>query len=582
MEEPMNGLKKEGVTASDSTPVSEVSDSDQSGTTGKPKIRKAEEFSGGAQENPNTTTSSSSPGIEKQHSKRRRIVSKKFSYDVGISYKEEKFLSLATANSLVDTSAPKVAPVQAPVYHPTLKEWEDPMAFIRSIQKEGEKFGIVKIVAPPGWKPPFGADKDNIRVETKLQVVNRLGEGVPYGDGKTYTVDEYEAQAGAFREAWIAKMRKAEGESWEPTVGAMERCFWDIVGGKYAEKVKVEYGSDIDTLRGGSGFPVCSREKERDLRDSVVPDFDNPEYYASCGWNLNNIPNVPSSFLTHISDEKISGINVPWMYMGMLFSAFCWHNEDSHLYSTSYMHYGAAKTWYGIPGSQAHQFIKAMRSLMPRRFSEDPDLLDHLVTMVNPSWLIHRGVDVCTATHTPGSFIVTFPSAYHAGFSHGYNCAEAVNFALSDWIPYGRKCVDEYSNRGRRPVVSFDKLICTVAKLDSHMLSKRELHILRDELLNIKQREGFWRKRLFDLGVRRSVRIPDSSTSDKKDMQRACSVCNQPCSLSCMVCQCSPLKTVCVKHHDKLCACDVSSKCFVFWRGIKDLEALLQQIDAYM
>ena len=147
------------------------------------------------------------------------------------------------------------------------------------------------------------------------------------------------------------------------------------------------------------------------------------------------MPRVPSSLLTHIQDEKISGINVPWMYMGMMFATFCWHNEDSHLNSVSYLHYGAPKTWYGIPGKYAQRFIKAMRSIMPRRFREEPDILDHLVTMVDPSWLINRGVPVCTATQTPGDFIVTFPSAYHAGFSHGYNCGEAVNFCYSRVAP---------------------------------------------------------------------------------------------------------------------------------------------------
>lgn len=37
--------------------------------------------------------------------------------------------------------------------------------------------------------------------------------------------------------------------------------------------------------------------------------------------------------------------------------------------------------------------------------------------------------------------MVTFPYAYHAGFNHGFNCAESTNFATERWIEYGKHAV---------------------------------------------------------------------------------------------------------------------------------------------
>jgi histone demethylase JARID1 len=48
-------------------------------------------------------------------------------------------------------------------------------------------------------------------------------------------------------------------------------------------------------------------------------------------WNLNNIPIVSESLLRFIKSD-ISGMTVPWTYVGMVFSTFCWHNEVDLFY----------------------------------------------------------------------------------------------------------------------------------------------------------------------------------------------------------------------------------------------------------
>ena len=60
--------------------------------------------------------------------------------------------------------------------------------------------------------------------------------------------------------------------------------------------------------------------------------------YINCGWNLNQLPVQDKSVLKHINAD-ISGMKIPWCYVGMCFSSFCWHNEDHWSYSINYLHW---------------------------------------------------------------------------------------------------------------------------------------------------------------------------------------------------------------------------------------------------
>ena len=105
---------------------------------------------------------------------------------------------------------------------------------------------------------------------------------------------------------------------------------------------------------------------------------------------------------------------------------------------------------YGIPSLYSEDFETLMLDIAAEmgETERDVDLLYQLLMVVPPSVVQGAGIQVCRTFQEPGQFVVTFPQAYHAGFSHGLNLAEAVNFASADWLPFGRRAVERYRASG--------------------------------------------------------------------------------------------------------------------------------------
>ncbi|KRY69253.1 Lysine-specific demethylase 5A, partial [Trichinella pseudospiralis] len=288
---------------------------------------------------------------------------------------------------------------------------------------------------------------------------------------------------------------------------------------------------------------------------------------------LNNIPCLPGSVLSYV-DGKISGVKVPWVYIGMCFSTFCWHTEDHWSYSINYLHWGDLKTWYGVPGSDADLLEKAIRIMAPELFHKQPDLMHQLVTLIDPVLLRKHGVHVYSIHQFPGEFVLTFPRSYHAGFNHGFNCAEAVNICPPDWIPIGRKCVDLYKSVSRLPVFSHDEVIFKMA-WDKN-LNKKLLMAVYTDVQVAYEREKVAKQDIENLKLVEEQckfeELPDDS--------RKCVDCATTLFLSAIECRCKPKsRMACLQHARSVCRlCNIKNCKLRYRLTLSEIQILVDQL----
>ncbi|UJO18457.1 Lid2 complex component lid2 [Fulvia fulva] len=329
----------------------------------------------------------------------------------------------------------------------------------------------------------------------------------------------------------------------------VEREFWRLVE-DLSDSTEVEYGADIHSTTHGSGFPTI----EKHPRDP----------YSTDPWNLNILPLDKESLFRHIKSD-VSGMTVPWLYVGMIFSTFCWHNEDHYTYSANYQHFGETKTWYGIPGEDSYKFEQALKDDMPELFETQPDLLFQLVTLAKPEKLRKAGVHVYATDQHAGQFVITFPRAYHAGFNHGFNFNEAVNFAPSDWEPFGEEGVKRLRDYRKQPCFSHDELLLTAATRDHTIRTGKWLapaleRMLEDEL---SARQHFFVGPTPEGGAAseepytgpRYAPAPEIIDPTTEEDEVICTFCKAYCYLSRYQCQ-KTMKWVCLLHAGQFECCD--------------------------
>ncbi|KAI9110596.1 hypothetical protein K1719_018462 [Acacia pycnantha] len=340
---------------------------------------------------------------------------------------------------------------ECPVFCPSEQEFEDPLVYLQKIASEAQKYGMCKIVSPLNASIPAAVvlmkEIGNLKFETIVQPLgyselNKEKETIYSLRGRKYTYRDFETLA---NKAFLGRFYS----SGSLPSSYMEKLFWHET--EYGEMGTVEYGVNVE----GSAFSCDPHDK-----------------LGKSKWNLKNFSRLKKSTLQFI-DRKIPGITDPMLYIGMLFSMFAWHVEDHYLYSINYHHSGANKTWYGVPSYAASQFEEVALNhvfhskLLSKHNGQAGayETLAHKTTMFSPNVLLQHGVPVYKAVQKPGEFVITFPKSYHAGFSHGFNCGEAVNFALSDWFPLGAEATRRYAHLGKMPTIPFEELLCNEAML---------------------------------------------------------------------------------------------------------------------
>ncbi|KAM6963088.1 lysine-specific demethylase 4A-like [Aplochiton taeniatus] len=286
-------------------------------------------------------------------------------------------------------------------FTPSKEEFKDFSRYIAYMESQGaHKAGMAKVIPPKDWKPRRSYDDiDDLVIPAPIQqvVTGQSGLFTQYNiQKKPMTVREFRKTSNTDK---YCNPRYVDFDE-------LERKFW-----KNLTFNPPLYGADVN----GS------------LYDPDVTE-----------WNIGHLNTILDT-VEQESGIKIKGVNTAYLYFGMWKSTFAWHTEDMDLYSINYLHFGEPKSWYVVPPDHGKRLERLAKGFFPGNAQSCEAFLRHKMTLISPSILKKYGIPFEKVTQEAGQFIVTFPFGYHAGFNHGFNCAESTNFATQRWIDYGKQ-----------------------------------------------------------------------------------------------------------------------------------------------
>jgi hypothetical protein len=217
------------------------------------------------------------------------------------------------------------------------------------------------------------------------------------------------------------------------------------------------------------------------------------------------------------------GASTSMVYWGAFAAIFCWHVEDGHLQTVSYLHAGAPKLWFivasrfrepfqrvaaGMPAlfEAAVAWVKAAvekagSKVCPESFEPDPRApfniaiksvlcktwvaahsngkSDHEAaeaavraatlasgaelalkrTFFDPRLLLAAGVPVTYFVQLPGTLVILDGDCYHGGWSIGLNTSEATNFSTEASLARAAVAAEIARRQGTRTAFSEELLL---------------------------------------------------------------------------------------------------------------------------
>ncbi|XP_055779132.1 lysine-specific demethylase 4A-like isoform X2 [Salvelinus fontinalis] len=299
-----------------------------------------------------------------------------------------------------DTASLQTPGSKIMTFHPSMEEFKDFSRYIAYMESQGaHRAGMAKVISPKDWKPRRTYDDiDDLVIPAPIQqvVTGQSGLFTQYNiQKKPMTVREFRKTANTDK---FCNPRYVDFDE-------LERKFW-----KNLTFNPPLYGADVNGT----------------LYDPDVTE-----------WNIGHLNTILDT-VERESGIKIKGVNTPYLYFGMWKSTFAWHTEDMDLYSINYLHFGEPKSWYVVPPEHGKRLERLAKGFFPGSAQSCEAFLRHKMTLISPSILKKYGIPFEKITQEAGQFIVTFPFGYHAGFNHGFNCAESTNFATQRWIDYGK------------------------------------------------------------------------------------------------------------------------------------------------